>query len=328
VRFLAASAAIVIVQLVVIGIFQLRRLVLSALYDLPVSLQLVPMVGGKYFINAARNCKRARVPHEVLQVGCYSVANIQRASAETGRPMYVPSAQLTTSFICLPLQRLGPYLGLESLMNSRLVSRQWRDLLSPQVESVQIPASIWQYSSGGRMLSLIELLNAFPAFSKFHLHVEADKPCDPWCVNNTVEVLDSKLPLKAVFLRGFTQAYQWQATRSALKQLAPKLRTLCCEDACWPSTNLLPQLQQLSCLTKLHISSPQLSKINGSMISCLTSMTQLEDLKLIFRSAEGTAHKPLSFSPLSALTGLTALHVEYTGKFWGAGGTSKGLSAG
>ena len=199
-------------------------------------------------------------------------------------------------------------------MNARLVSRQWRDLISPQVESVQIPASIWQYPAGGRMVSLLELLNAFPSFSKVHLHIEPNRPCDAWCVSNTMEILDCKVPLKAVSLRGFTQAYQWRATLNALQQLSPKLRSLCCENACWPAANLLPQLQQLSSLTKLHISSPQLSRIGSSMVSCLASMTQLEDLKLIFRSAEGTAHVPLSFSPLSALTGLTSLHVEYTGE--------------
>ena len=70
-HFIAAAAVIVTVQLVVIGIFQLRRLVLSALYDMPVSLQLMPSiaVGGKCFMRAgSRNCKRARVPHEVIQV--------------------------------------------------------------------------------------------------------------------------------------------------------------------------------------------------------------------------------------------------------------------
>ena len=214
-------------------------------------------------------------------------------------------------------QRLGPYLDLESLKNARLVSHMWRDLTSPQVESVQIPSSMWQYqAAGSKVVSLLELLNAFPSFSKAHLHVEQDRPCDAWYASKTMAILDCKLPrLKAVVLRGFTKAHQWLAILSALQPLTPRLESLRSEDGCWPAANLLPQLQQLSSLTKLHISSgQQLSRIDGNMVSCLASMTQLQDLKLIFRSAEGTAHVPLSFSPISALTALTSLHVEYTGE--------------
>jgi len=175
---------------------------------------------------------------------------------------------------------------------------------------------MWQYpAAGSKVVSLLQLLNAFPSFSKAHLHIEQDRPCDAWCASKTMKILDCKVPrLKAVVLRGFTKAHQWQAILSALQPLTPRLQSLRSEDGCWPAANLLPQLQQLSSLTKLHISSgQQLSRIGGSMVSCLASMTQLQDLKLIFRSAEGTAHVPLSFSPISALTSLTSLHVEYTG---------------
>jgi hypothetical protein len=211
---------------------------------------------------------------------------------------------------------LGRYLEPADVAAARLVCKEWRELLSAQVQRVQLPACLWQHSAPGQLVQLHRLLRVFKHLQEVRLALPQGQPCDACAVARAMDTFSAHLPtLQRLELAGIMQPAHWRAVLGSMQCLSPQLGCLKLSDICWPPPCTLHFFGALSSLQQLHIRSPHFSRLEACHLAAIAGLTQLQELSLCFRTVEGTAHAPLSLDPLSSLVRLTALDVQYTGGF-------------
>jgi hypothetical protein len=210
---------------------------------------------------------------------------------------------------------LGRYLEPSDVAAARLTCKEWRELLSSQVQQVQLPACLWQHSAPGQLVQLHRLLRVFKHLQEVRLALPQGQPCDAWALAQAMDTFRAHLPtLQRLELAGIMQPAHWRAVLGSMQCLGPQLRCLNLTDICWPPPGTLHMFGALSSLQRLHIRSPHFSRLEVAHLAAIAGLTQLQELGLCFRTVEGTAHAPLSLDPLCALVRLTSLDVQYTGE--------------
>ncbi|KAF6259153.1 hypothetical protein COO60DRAFT_1626189 [Scenedesmus sp. NREL 46B-D3] len=212
------------------------------------------------------------------------------------------------------LQMLGQYLKPADVAAARLACKEWRELLSAQVQQVQLPTCLWQHSVPGQLVQLHRLLHVYKYLQEVRLALPQGQPCDAAALARAMDTFRAHLPtLQRLELAGIMQPAHWCAVLGSMQCLGPQLRCLELMDICWPPPGLLHVFSSLSALQRLHIRSPHFSRLEVSHLAAIAGLTQLQELSLCFRTVEGTAHAPLSLDPLCSLVRLTSLDVQYTG---------------
>jgi hypothetical protein len=215
---------------------------------------------------------------------------------------------------CCMLQMIGSYLDVEDVAAARLVSKMWREQLSAQVARVQLPSHLWQYNVPGQLYQLYRLLDMFRYLKHVQLSLDNQQPVHAWSVGHTMDTFRTFMPtLQGLELLSITQPPHWRALLCNMQCLSPQLTSLSLQDICWPPANTLHLLASYSRLQQLEIRSPHFSRLETQHLQAVGTLTQLCDLTLSFRTVDGTGHEPLRLDPISSLTRLTSLSVQYTG---------------
>lgn len=209
---------------------------------------------------------------------------------------------------------IGSYLEPADVAAARLVCRCWRELLSAQVQVVQLPPQLWQYSIPAQLVQLYRLLGVFRHLQEVRLSLAVGQPCDGWAVARAMDTFRARLPtLQRMELSGIMQPAQWRAILGSMQCLSHQVKALRLTDIIWPPPSTLHLVAQLSVLRQLHIRSPHFSRLEPAHLAAIGQLTQLQDLSLSFRTVDGTAHSPMGLDSLSTLVRLTSLEVQYTG---------------
>ncbi|KAI8468189.1 MAG: hypothetical protein J3K34DRAFT_428122 [Monoraphidium minutum] len=174
------------------------------------------------------------------------------------------------------LQRLGAFLPAADICSARLACRAWRDCLGAQVSSVLLPPALWQRPGRGQLAQLRRLAAAFP------------------------------------LLRAATLLYE--RASPGLAPIAPQLLSLDLSDLCWPPPPSMAALAgALSGLQRLRLHSSVFSRLTAEHVEAVAGMARLRELSLGFRTVDGTGASPMALDPLTRLSRLTFLDLEYTG---------------
>eukprot|EP00882_Tetradesmus_deserticola_P019573 GHRQ01021073.1.p1 GENE.GHRQ01021073.1~~GHRQ01021073.1.p1 ORF type:complete len:225 (-),score=74.92 GHRQ01021073.1:822-1496(-) len=212
---------------------------------------------------------------------------------------------------------LRQYMKPADVAAARLACKEWRELLSAQVQQVQLPPCLWQHSSPGQLVQLHRLLRVYKYLQEVRLALPQGQQCDACALAQAMDTFRVHLPtLQRLELAGIAKPAHWYAMLGSMQCLGPQLRCLQLTDICWPPPSMLHMFGALSSLQRLHIRSPHFSRLEAPHLAAIGGLTQLQELSLCFRTVEGTAHAPLSLDPLGCLVRLTSLDVQYTGEGW------------
>ncbi|GBF91218.1 hypothetical protein Rsub_04887 [Raphidocelis subcapitata] len=220
------------------------------------------------------------------------------------------------------LQRLGAWLPPADAASARLVCRAWRHQLGAQVGVVSLQPTLWQRPARGQVSQLRRLTSAFPLLRTLSCRHQRGAPVDARSMRRTMGFLATSTPtLAALRLRGMVDAQCWPALAEGIAPLAPQLRALDLQEACWPDAASTAALATtLTQLQRLRLHSGVFSRLAAHHVEAIAGMTRLRELSLGFRTVEGTAASPLALDPLARLARLESLDLEYTGLLELSGG--------
>jgi hypothetical protein len=226
----------------------------------------------------------------------------------------VPAHALLQTPFPLP-QRLGPWLSAADTASARLACRAWRDCLGAQVAAAALPPALWQHAGRGQLSQLRRLAAAFPLVRVLHCGYDRGAAIDARCMRRTLGFLARTTPtLAALRLRGMTDAPNWPALADGLSPLAPQLTSLELTDACWPDAGSMAALGSgLTSLRRLRLHSAVFSRLTARHVEVISGLWRLRELSLAFRTVDGMASAPLKLDPLTRLSKLVSLDLEYTG---------------
>lgn len=213
------------------------------------------------------------------------------------------------------LQRLGTWLSAEDLSSARLACRAWRDCLGAQVSVVALPPALWQHAARGQLCQLRRLTAAFPLLRTLHCCYERGAPVDARSMRRTMGLLARTTPtLCGLRLRGMVDAGNWPALAAGIEPLALQLTAADLGDLCWPDTSSMETLgRALTGLQRLRLHSSVFSRLTAQHVDTISNMQHLRELSLGFRTVDGTAAAPMVLDPLTRLSKLVVLDLEYTG---------------